>query len=101
MLRSKHTLSLLPLLFSVLFGCNGGVEHPPHGQPNQKDYCAGRDTMENNCMACSAQPGCGWCNSPHTGEAQCQPGASSERPPTCETGWAFSSEECTAPPPPL
>ncbi len=86
---------------ALLIGCNGGVQHPAEpGRPNNAAYCANRPPLENNCMACSAQPGCGWCDEPEEGRASCQPGTSAQKPGSCSSGWAFSSEECTAPPPP-
>ena len=97
----KTRLLLLFVSFSLglaAVGCSGGVQHPEPGKPNDKAYCANRDTMENNCMACSSLPGCGWCNEPTSGEASCQPGVSADKPSACVSGWAFSSEECSAPP---
>jgi hypothetical protein len=83
----------------VLVGCHGKVQHPEKGEPNSTAYCADRNDPENNCMACSSQPGCGWCENPQGGEAHCQPGTSSS-PMTCQHGWALSTEDCATPPPP-
>lgn|SRR5690606_40037574 len=81
-------------------GCHGGVRHPEPGEPNDPSYCASRPPEESNCMACSSQPGCGWCDAPSPGQATCQPGTSATAPATCQGGWAFSTEACTPPPPP-
>jgi hypothetical protein len=81
-------------------GDAGKVQHPPPGQANSSEYCAKRVATENNCMACTSQPGCGWCNQPVSGQAACQPGVDAALPATCSDGWALSSDQCTAPPPP-
>ncbi len=81
-------------------GCHGGVDHPPPNEPNEPEYCADRAPEENNCMACSSQPGCGWCDTPAAGQPSCQAGADHESPETCSGGWAFSTEACAPPPPP-
>lgn len=96
----RPLLLLLLLAAPPFIGCNGGVQHPEPNKPNSKDYCAKRDKMENNCMACSSQPGCGWCEQPVAGAASCQPGTATESSADCKSGWAFSSEDCAAPPPP-
>lgn len=83
-----------------LAGCRGGVRHPDSGEENTKKYCADRRESENNCMACSSQPGCGFCEKPRNGEAHCQPGADASIPGTCSEGWSFSTEDCETPPPP-
>ncbi len=88
------------LLTSLALGCEGGVEHPPAGQPNTRKYCADRKDSENNCMACSSQPGCGWCDVPQSGQSHCQPGTSHDAPGSCSEGWALSTDMCAAPPPP-
>lgn len=88
------------LVLGLLPGCRGGVVHPEPGEPNSERYCADRNDSENNCSACSSQPGCGWCDVPQQGRAQCQPGTTTERPGTCREGWALSTEDCPAPPPP-
>jgi len=80
-------------------GCKGGVDHPPPDEPNEPDYCAKRPQDGNNCMGCTSQPGCGWCNVPQSGQASCQAGTEA-MPATCQEGWAQSTEECEAPPPP-
>src|SRR5690606_13826899 len=72
----------------------------PDGGPNSEKYCADRKESENNCMACSSQPGCGFCGTPREGEAHCQPGTSSAPPGTCREDWSFSTEDCATPPPP-
>src|SRR5690606_14319223 len=84
----------------VMLACNGGVVHPDSGEPNTRKYCADRNDTENNCTACSSQPGCGWCDVPQSGQAHCQPGTSAESPGSCQEGWALSTEDCEAPPPP-
>jgi hypothetical protein len=103
--KRRHSLQRLLALTVLLpwagiVGCQGGVNHPPPGQPNDPEYCANRSEMEDNCMACSSQPGCGYCNEPVAGQAHCQAGASQTMPATCQVGWAFSTEECAPPPPP-
>lgn len=100
--RAKKTLySLLYLLaLGSALGCAGGVRHPDPGEENDEQYCAKRPLHENNCMACSALPGCGWCDSPKNGKAHCQPGTAHDRPASCAEGWALSSEDCAEPPPP-
>ncbi|HSC89864.1 MAG TPA: hypothetical protein VLC09_21460 [Polyangiaceae bacterium] len=101
-MKPHHTLLTFCFCVAALaaVGCNGGVQHPEPGQPNSEEYCKNRDPMENNCMACASLPGCGWCDQPASGKASCQPGNSSTRPGSCTAGWAFGTEECTAPPPP-
>ncbi len=85
----------------VLLGCNGGVVHPEPGKPNTPEYCGKRAEFENDCMACTSQPGCGWCESPVSGGVHCQPGVDERRPSTCAEGFTNSSAECAPPPPPL
>jgi hypothetical protein len=87
--------------------CRGNVEHPGRGEANGIEHCANRKPEENNCLACSSRPECGWCSSPQPGMAECQPEARHERgvgrdstPASCQAGWAMSSEQCEAPPPP-
>ncbi len=99
-MRSLTLAFGLTALLTLASGCKGGVQHPPDGEANTPEYCADRKPEENNCMACSSQPGCGWCESPESGHAECQPGVSSETPTTCAAGWANSTEACPAPPPP-
>src|SRR5690606_10614554 len=91
--RKALALWLMALLTAgAVPGCHGGVDHPPPDQPNDPEYCSKRPAIENNCMACSSQPGCGWCDVPQTGQASCQAGATHEAPATCQDGWAFSTE---------
>jgi len=92
-------LSLALLTCLALVGCNGGVVHPPPDEPNSPEYCAKRPPEENNCMACTSQPGCGWCDTPTSGPPGCQAGTEAI-PSTCQAGWAQSTEECQPPPPP-
>lgn len=84
----------------ALSACKGGVSHPDAGNANSSKYCADRKDSENNCSACSSQPGCGFCDTPQSGQAHCQPGTSAQVPGTCEQGWAISTEDCEKPPPP-
>ena len=91
---------VLALSGTVALGCNGGVVHPVDGGENTPEYCKDRSPEQNNCMACSSQPGCGWCGSPREGEAFCQPGNAQAAPTTCAGDWAKSTEQCEPPPPP-
>lgn len=97
---TKSRVLLLSLSVCWLGACRGNVEHPDPGETSSVKYCADRKPEENNCMACSSRPGCGWCSAPQEGWSQCQPGAAHETPESCEGGWALSTEECEAPPPP-
>jgi hypothetical protein len=90
-----HSLFVLSLA-----GCQGGVVHPEPGKPNDAAYCRASEPTEDNCMACTSKPGCGYCITPDAGNVSCQPGASHESPAGCTDGWVFSSAECAEPPPP-
>lgn len=98
--RWTATLGAMLSLLVCLVGCRGGVSHPEPGEPNTQKYCADRTDSENNCMACSSQPGCGWCDSPQSEQSHCQPGTTANAPGTCLEGWALSTEDCAEPPPP-
>lgn len=89
-----------PLLAALLLGCNGGVVHPEPGKPSTPEYCGKRPEFENDCMACSSEPGCGWCEVPVSGAPHCQPGVDDRAPSTCGEGWKNSSATCAPPPPP-
>ncbi|MEY4577362.1 MAG: hypothetical protein RL701_2065 [Pseudomonadota bacterium] len=82
-----------------LFG--GAVEHPKPGDSNSVGYCGKSAPEENNCMACSSKPGCGWCASPVAQAPACQPGTRGHaQPDTCQVALTIGNEECVAPPPP-
>ena len=93
------------LLAGFAFACgttSGGVEHPPAGGTNTPDYCKTSDPQEDNCMACTSKPGCGYCSSPAAGAASCQPGSSDDNSPSsCGEALIIGSDQCEAPPPPL
>ncbi|MET0386320.1 MAG: hypothetical protein ABW321_10200 [Polyangiales bacterium] len=81
--------------------CQGHVEHPRAGDPNTPEYCGKASPEENNCMACTAKPGCGFCPDAPAGAPTCQPGISGgNTPTTCPTPLLIASTQCAAPPPP-
>lgn len=99
--RLSFTATCLLLCLSAVVDCKGGVVHPKDGGPNSEKYCAERPEVENNCMGCSSQPGCGYCAEPAQGRPHCQPARGEAAPSSCESGWAQSTEQCDLPPPPL
>lgn len=79
-----------------------GVEHPDAGGKGTTEYCGRADAEEQNCMACSSKPGCGFCAAVSGDAPVCQPGVpSDDRPATCEEVLVISSADCPAPPPPV
>lgn len=80
----------------------GGVEHPADGGKGTVGYCASAEPEEQNCMACSAKPGCGFCASPSGDAPVCQPGIpGDDQPATCAAPLITSTSDCSAPPPPI
>lgn len=98
--KANCRLLLLSVTLGLAVSCAGGVQRPEPSEEKAEQYCAERPDHENNCMACSALPECGWCGDPTSGKARCQPGTMHEGPEGCRAGWAPKSEDCEAPPPP-
>lgn len=87
----------------ALWSCgDDGVEHPDAGGKGTSEYCARAEPEEQNCMACSSKPGCGFCAAPSGKAAVCQPGVNGDdRPATCSEPLVISSADCPEPPPPV
>ena len=89
----------------ALMGCacgDDGVEHPDAGGKGSSEYCMRADPEEQNCMACSSKPGCGFCAAPSGSAPVCQPGVNGDdHPSTCSETLVISSADCPAPPPPV
>jgi hypothetical protein len=92
-------LGALVFAFGTI-GCSGEVKHPPNGGPASAEECGNRPAEENNCMACSSRPGCGYCGQPLNGKPHCQPAVGVARPGSCFSEWSQSSAECAEPPQP-
>lgn len=81
---------------------SGGVDHPESGKPNTDKYCSSGAPEEQNCMACAAKPGCGFCAEPKEGAPVCQPGTNEQTASNgCISPLIISNEDCAPPPPPL
>ena len=79
----------------------GEVVHPKPGEKNTPEYCARSVGQEGNCMACSARPGCGYCEAPLGDAPLCQPGVEGDdAPASCGAKLVLNSTGCDAPPPP-
>jgi hypothetical protein len=93
----------LTLFASIATACTrGGVVHPPDGGKGTAEYCQSGDAEEQNCMACSSKPGCGFCAAPNGSATICQPGIpGDDQPSTCAEKLVISSDDCPAPPPPV
>jgi hypothetical protein len=79
-----------------------GVEHPDANGKGSTEYCARAPAEEQNCMACSSKPGCGFCAAPSGDAPVCQPGVpDDDAPPTCSEKLTISSADCPPPPPPV
>jgi hypothetical protein len=87
-----RALLLLGFMLGVGVGCS---RNEPVRQPDDADRCGQRPAHENNCVACTSQPICGWCEHPQDGQANCQ--ASAAAGTTCREGFKQSSNECAAP----
>ena len=97
--RVRSTLATVWLLA----GCSAfgdTVEHPRAGERGSPAYCKFDSADENTCGACSAKPGCGWCEELRPGATSCQPGIRSDKQfPDCNVPLAIGEPECPAPPP--
>jgi hypothetical protein len=102
--RSSPATPLFLILIGIILGsaqgCKGSVARHERGGEIDERLCADRPDHENNCMACSALPECGWCESPSRGRAHCQLVTDKDRPASCRAEFAKKSEDCRAPPPP-
>ena len=79
-----------------------GVEHPDAGGKGTVEYCGRAEPDEQNCMACSSKPGCGFCAATSGDAPRCQPGVSNDdQPTTCDETLVISSADCPAPPDPV
>jgi hypothetical protein len=79
---------------------HGDVQHPEAGRKSTTEYCQKADAEEQNCMACTSKPGCGFCSGSPDAAGFCQPGVSGDdAPASCATPLVLSSAECPAPPP--
>ncbi len=85
-------LLLLGLVIGLGLGCRNDA---PVREPGDAARCGQRPEHENNCVACSSQPSCGWCEHPQDGQANCQ--ASAGAGASCRAGFKASTSECAAP----
>lgn len=85
-------LLLLGLVIGAVIGCR---THEPVRAPEDAARCGQRPDYENNCVACTSQPSCGWCEHPQDGQANCQ--ASAGAGTSCRAGFQGSTSECAAP----
>ena len=53
-----RALSLLGLIIGLGLGCRSAA---PVRDPAAASECGKRPDYENNCVACTSQPICGWC----------------------------------------
>lgn len=101
--RAARALAGFVIFFAswagVLSGCQAGRQ-VRQGEAAAADPCTSRPQEENNCLACSAEPACGWCGSPDSGQPHCQPTSGPGVSATCGGIWAVSTEQCPPPPPP-
>lgn len=82
------------LLLGLIIGLALGCSHNKVVRDDPAD-CGKRPAHENNCVACTSQPTCGWCEHPHDGQPNCQ--ASAAATTTCRAGLQASTNECAAP----
>lgn len=83
---------LLGFIAGLALGCHAGA--PVRG-PEDAARCGQRPDHENNCVACTSQPSCGWCEHPQPGQVNCQ--ATATAPTTCGANFYKSGNECAAP----
>lgn len=96
------TSSLAVLVLCVASCARGGVEHPSDGGKGTVEYCQSGAAEEQNCMACSSKPGCGYCSVPRADAPVCQPGLpGDDAPDTCIEPLVTSTTQCPGPPPPV
>jgi len=100
-------MTLLRAIVSAVWlvaGCSAfgdTVEHPRAGERGSPSYCRMDSDDEDTCGACTAKPGCGYCEEPTSGSPSCQPGIRSDTKfPDCSVPLAIGDPECPAPPPP-
>ncbi|MBK7826770.1 hypothetical protein [Nannocystis sp.] len=87
-----RALSLFGLILGLGLGCRSDA---PVRDPAAASACGQRPDYENNCVACTSQPICGWCEHPQDGQPNCQ--ASATAGATCRDGLRASTAECAAP----
>jgi hypothetical protein len=87
-----RALLLLGLVVGLAVGCR---RDEPVREPADAARCGQRPDYENNCVACTSQPICGWCEHPQDGQVNCQ--ASDAAATTCREGFKRSTNECAAP----
>ena len=87
-----RALLLLGLVIGIGAGCR---KDAPVRSADDAVRCSQRPEHENNCVACSSQPACGWCEHPQDGQVNCQ--ASADAGTACREGFRASTNECAAP----
>ena len=85
-------LLLLGLVVGLGLGCR---RDEPVREPGDAARCGQRPEHENNCVACSSQPSCGWCVLPQAGQVNCQ--ATADAATSCREGFVASTSEGAAP----
>jgi hypothetical protein len=85
-------LLMTGLVIGVGIGCTRAA---PVRAPEDAVQCGERPAHENNCVACTSQPSCGWCEHPQAGQVNCQ--ASATAATSCSANFHKSTNECPAP----